>query len=94
MSENSYRSKRKGKYEVKAGTLTSLRGESQDQDMGTGGREGRHHSYTETQLRSQLDASFPNPAASSQLAGQATSYGVEGDEEVGILTPSASRSLT
>lgn len=88
MSENSCRSKRKGKSKVKAGTL--LREESQDQDMETGGREGRYHSYTETQLRSLLDASFPNPAASFQLLAQmpallipSTSCGEEGDEGVG-----------
>lgn len=82
------------KEKVRLRQVHSLRAESQNKDMGVGGREGRHYSCNETQLRSLLDASFPNPAASSQLAGQATSCGEEGDEDVGILALSASRSLT
>lgn len=69
---------------------TFLRGGSQDQDGGPGGREGRHSSYTETQPRSPLDASFPKPPALSQLPSQmpallapSASYGEEGGESVG-----------
>lgn len=65
---------------------TFLREGSQDQDLGAGGREGRHPSYTETQPRSLLDASFPKPPARSQLLTQmpaplapSTSCGEEGD---------------
>lgn len=80
---------------------TFLREGSQDQDMGTEGREGRHSSYTETLPRSLLDASFPNPPAPSQLLAQmpallapSTSCEKERDEDVGNgAHPSASGSL-
>jgi len=69
---------------------TFLREGSWDQDLGAGGREGRHSSSTETQPRSLLDASFPKPPAPSQLLTQmpallapSTSCGEEGDEGVG-----------
>lgn len=73
---------------------------SQDQDMGTEGGEGRHPSCTETQPRSPLDASFPNPLAPSQLPAQmpvllvpSTCLGEELNEDVGnggTLLPPAS----
>lgn len=69
---------------------TFLREGSQDQDMGTGGGEGRHPSHAETQPRSLLDGSFSKPPAPSQLLAQmptllapSTSCGEEGGEDAG-----------
>lgn len=59
MSENSCRNKERKREGH--GMDTFLREGNQDQDMGTEGREGRYPSYTETQPRSLLDASFPKP---------------------------------
>lgn len=69
---------------------TFLREGSLNPDMETGGGERRHPSYTKTQPRSLLNASFPNAPALSQLRAQmpallapSTSYGEEGDEDMG-----------